>query len=238
MNRSALILGVLVVALAVIAGLIFYARNRTDENTATDQEQGQTPIGGNQDTGSDVAGSGELTPGAQTYTSDRLGVSFTYNPNPAENFQVKVTETGNRIYVHGGNERPTQGKMIEVFDKPADATLTGAITQRLLRGYSPALCFAQEVPRDQDDPRPDTYSFAEISYPAPSDPEAPFFQNASRCPQPYAKTNAVQYFLANSEVPTKFLFLQLGQDSITDDGTTRTVNGSRQDWSASVRIVK
>lgn len=39
------------------------------------------------------------------YYSDKLGVGFTYAPNP-DNFSIKVTEIGNKIYISGTNEDP------------------------------------------------------------------------------------------------------------------------------------
>lgn len=179
-----------------------------------------------------------LTEGAQTYTSEALGVTFTYNPKPVESFSVIVTEKGNKIYLHGMTEKPEQGKMIEVFSKAANQTLAQAITEDLLKDYKPADCFAVDIVRVPTDPRPSSYSYAEISYPAPANSQDPFWVNGAKCPQPYSKTNAVQYFMANSAIPAKYVFLQLGQDSITDDGRVPGPDGNKSDWSSSIRIIK
>lgn len=225
------IIAIVVVAFLAIIGVAIYGSFQDrepvrEQDADTVNNPPQTPTA-----------SGQLTENARTYTSDQLGILFTYNSRPADNFEVRVTETGNKIYLHGTNERPEQGKMIEVFDKQPSLSLAEAIRQRFLAGINESTCFVQELTRDQNDPRPPTYSFAEISYPPPSDPNAPFWQNSARCPQPYSKTNAVQYFMMNSQVPGKFVFISLGQDSITDDGTVQP-EGARRDWSGAVRIIE
>jgi hypothetical protein len=175
-----------------------------------------------------------LDPDTKTYVSNLLGIRFRYDSKPIETMEIKVTEQGNKIYVHGTKETPEQGKIIEVFTKPANVTLTQAVKERFLRGYPEKDCFVTIVP-EQDSPP--GYTVAIIDYPAPTTEGAPFWENASKCPEYYAKTNAVQYFLLNNSVPTKYVFLKLGQDSITSDGTPVTEQGGR-DWSASIEIFK
>ncbi|MBX4191216.1 MAG: hypothetical protein KW804_00215 [Candidatus Doudnabacteria bacterium] len=229
MNKKILV-GLLLVALIIVLAVVFGQNKKDNTETPTNQtDQKNNPENNNQSNDA----SSQLTPGTKTYTSDKLGITFTYNPKPSGNFEVTVTEVGDKIYLHGTNEKPEQGKMIQVFTKTGSQSLAEAIKSKFLKGYSDKDCFVENIARNADDPRPDSYIFAEISYPPPSNAGDPFWQNANKCPQPYSKTNAVQYFMANTEIPTKYVFLQLGQDSITDAGTE-----SKQDWSSSIRIIK
>lgn len=55
-----------------------------------------------------------------------------------------------------------------------------------------------------------------------------------KCPLYYSEVGGLKYFLMNKEVPDKFLFINLGQDSIASDGTIGEVN----DWSRSIKILR
>jgi len=180
-----------------------------------------------------------LTSTAKLYTSNNLGITFTYESQPAEMFEVTVTERDNKIYLHGARgEQPEQGKLIEVFSKDPNSSLNEALKNQFLKNLSEQDCFVESIPHLAEDPRPDNYQFAEIAYPPPSDPNQPFWQNAEKCPMQYSRTNAVQYFMYNPDIPNKFVFLRLGQDSITNDGRANIDPDQRYDWSASIRIFK
>lgn len=174
--------------------------------------------------------------GTKIYYSDRLGVGFTYVPNQVgTSFTVKVTEIGNKIYVHGTSEKPEQGQSIEVFTKDPTLTLGEAIKNKFLQGYNSVDCFVKTY--ETNETRLPNYVSAGISFPPTNDPNAPWWQNADKCPQYYSETNAVQYFLMNKDVPGKFLFARIGQYSITSDGTPITTEGGFN-WSHSIRILK
>lgn len=218
-----------VAGLLLVIGVVLAFMNR---ETSEPQPMDQNP--NNSNSQNDTT---QLSPTAETFTSDRLGVTFTYEPKPIETFEVVVTERDNKIYVHGTEEEPEQGKTIEVFSKDASLSLSDAIKLQFLKNIAVTDCFVEDIARSPEDPRPGSYIFAEISYPPPATPDAPFWENSFKCPQEYSKTNAVQYFMMNQEVPTKFIFVKLGQDSITTDGVVRD-GESRYDWSSSIRIVK
>jgi hypothetical protein len=226
MDKKVIIGGL--IGIALIAVLL--ATNRNNQNNSSN-------VSGAED--QNTANETTISTTAKSYTSDKLGISFTYEPRSYGNFEVTVTEKDNKIYVHGTNEDPvTLGKVIEVFDKPSGQSLIEAIKERFLKNYSATDCFAEAIIQAPDDPHPDNYVFAEISYPPPTDSTQPFWQNADKCPAQYSKTNAVQYFMMNPDVPNKYVFLKLGQDSITTDGMPALGDGSRHDWSASVKIIK
>ena len=172
-------------------------------------------------------------PGTKLYFSERFGIGFTYEYGDS----LTITEIGNKIYLHGIKQEPEGGNSIEVFAKDPNESISEAIEGRFLKGYNPEDCYVviDDVPSEFD--LRSGYMFASISYPPPDDPEAPWFENSSKCPVNYSATNAAQYFLFNTDVPTKYLFLQTGQDSIASDGRPITEKGG-YNWSTSVRIVK
>lgn len=177
----------------------------------------------------------EKETGTRLYYSDKLGVGFTYVPNQAGTPAVEVTEIGDKIYVHYDNEKPEQGKSIEIFTKDPNLTLEEAIRAKFLTGYNSSDCFVKTYEASQTGLP--NYISAGISFPRTNDPSIPWWQNADKCPQNYRETNGGQFFLMNKDVPGKLLFVILGQDSITSDGTPKTAEGGF-DWSHSIRILK
>lgn len=176
--------------------------------------------------------------GTKIYYSDKLGVGFTYMPNrTGTTFTVKVTEIGNKIYVHGVKEKPEDGQSIEIFLKDSEVTLEKAIEAKFLNNYNPQDCFVKT--NTTNETQLPNYISAEISFPQNSnpDPNTPWWANVSKCPKNYSQTNGVQYFLANKDVPNKFLFAKIGQAAIASDGTPRTTDGGFN-WSHSIRILK
>jgi hypothetical protein len=180
-----------------------------------------------------------MTEGYKLYFSERLGVGFTYDPTPVAGFEVTVTEKEDMIYIHGIKEDLKAGKTIEVFKKDSKMSLEEAIKIQFLAKYDPKDCFVKTYPIDPNFPG---YVSAGISYPRPTEQETeeglPWMKNAAKCPATYTETNGVQYFMMNKEVPTKYVFVRLGQDSITNDGSAKSADGSSKDWSSSIRILK
>lgn len=178
-------------------------------------------------------------PGTKSYYSEKLGVGFTYSPYPegatTVNQSILVTEKGNKIFVHAVDQKPEDGQWLEVFTTNAPS-LTAAIQEKLLKGINPKDCFSKVYSGEGANGfGPATKLpgnvFAGISYPAPSDPTAPFWDNSKKCTS-YSETNGLQYFQMSEKVPTKFIFLSIGQYVITDDGTANS------SWANSVTIVK
>lgn len=238
-RRAPLIAAVAAIAVIAIVAALVYRQNQSNDNNDINVDIGNnsTP---NSDNQPPVTPAPTLTATAKTFKSQKLGIEFTYESKPVTGGETEVTATeiGNKIYLHTTKEKPEQGKSIEVFTKDPAMTFKQAIEQMFLKNYSQKDCYVEEVPQDAQDTRPDNYMFAGISYPAPTDPNDPFWKNGNKCPQPYSKTNAVQYFMFNPDVPNKFTFIILGQDSITTDGVVHEKIEDTQDWSGSIRIVK
>ena len=232
MNQQKRFISTVIIAIVVIfAGAAIYTtlKKKSPENT-------QAPA----DTQSGLNGIFELNkkePGTKLYYSEKLGVGFTYVPtpayipNPTSNPAFTITEQGNKIYMHATGQNPETGQSIEVFTKDPKISLEQAITDQFLKGYNPADCFVKTYNYEQRFPN---YVSAGIAF---SDPNNGWWQNPDKCPKNYSETNGIQYFLMNKDVPDKFLFLKLGQDSRTSDGTPTTTNHG-PDWSNSIQILK
>ncbi len=173
--------------------------------------------------------------GTKLYYSEKLGIGFTYDDGIGDT--LKVSEIGDKIYLHGINQEAVGGNSIEVFSKDPGKSITEAIEDRFLQGYNPEDCYATAEDAPSEFNLPPGYIFSSISYPAPDDPEAPWFENSSKCPPNYSEINAAQYFLFNANVPIKYLFLKTGQDSMASDGRPITEKGGYS-WSTSIRIIK
>ncbi len=154
-------------------------------------------------------------PGVSTYTSHKLGIRFSYQNSMSVGSKafgnirtvvITPTETGNIIDLNGHT--------IEVFTKDSKDTLAQAIEKKFLTGYSSADCFVEM--RNTNG----VYQKASISYPAPVDPNEPFWANSAKCPQNYSKTNGVSYFMYNTEQSDRFVFIMGGQDvaALSPDG--------------------
>jgi hypothetical protein len=227
MYKKILPLGALV-AIAAALVIIFVKPN---DNTASN-DQATT---GNVTEGSDSENTpANLAQGTKFYSSDKLGVKFRYK-SMSDLHEVVVEEKDSKIYLHLEKEALDMAKTIEVFDKDPNKTLKQAIEERFLKNYSRANCYVEDSSTIPELKRPDGYEVANISYPAPTDPNDPFWENRDKCDPVYSKTNDVRYFLYNPSVPNKYVFLILGQDSIASDGTPPTPDGGK-DWSASIEI--
>ncbi len=176
--------------------------------------------------------------GTKSYYSEKLGVGFTYSPSQdgtkSRDQQVVVTEIGNKIFLNLAGQKPEVGQWLEVFTTK-EATLPEAITVQFLKGIDPKVCFPKAYVGGAQGFAPANIApendYAGISYPAPSDPNAPYWDGGLKCTS-YSETNGIQYFVMNKKVPNKFIFVSVGQYSLTDDGVVD------QNWTNSIKIVK
>lgn len=178
-------------------------------------------------------------PGTKLYYSDKLGIGFTYLPlSSGIDVSEKITEFEDKIeftsrfYHHS----------IEVFPKDPKMSFEQAIEDRFLQGYSPTDCFVV-TNTIRGLPNPNHIS-AEIYFPDTDNPEDPWWQNSEKCPPKYSAINAVRYFLMNENVPDKFIFVEIGQDTDFSDGTKPKAKEDGSDisigysWFDSIRILK
>jgi hypothetical protein len=152
--------------------------------------------------------------GSETYTSDALGIRFSYLPE--QNGQViKVLEQGDKIYVYPSNMEPTAGQWVQVFEKRPDESLVDAITRLIMPGHPSEDCQVAKVADPIGGSQPSNYEYAGIVVRrAPGEDEAAVLPRWRTCPQPYTVVGGIGYFQADPQHPTKFLFLSIGQYAI------------------------
>ncbi len=157
-----------------------------------------------------------LPDGIMRYTSPTLGITFTYLTIDGET-KFSVTRKGNKVCITYDKNDPgcSKGQYVEVFTKNSTQTLNAAIEEQILKDYDKNKCFAEDHPGKKS---VGALTFSEISYPPLEDPEAPFYGNEKNCPRKYSKTNGLRYFMADSSVPNKFTFFNIGQYAIHAEG--------------------
>jgi len=180
-------------------------------------------------------------PSTKIFYSDKLGVGFTYNLLEGfspDTYEVPVSEQGNGVVI-GYQEKkgtPASGrKSLQVFNKDSKDTLEQAITKEFLQGVDSKKCFAQKYEHEYLSKENPQYKYAEIFYTPTQGEEVGFNNGIENCPEKihrYVRTNASLYFFEDTRVPSKYVFVILGQESIAYSGI-----GS-EDWSGSIRILK
>lgn len=186
------VVGFLVVLLVV--GIVWYFKSATPVLAPTETSTA---------TASPVAGT-------RTFTSTGLGISFQYLDYQPGWAATHVQHIGDKIYLAVGGAAITTGQSVQVFTKPADQSLADAIKQQILASYPSPDCTVTVAPSNIIG----GYQVAEIGYPPPTDSNAPYWDNAAKCNETYAKTNGIRYFLYDPKHPTKFAFLDIGQYAI------------------------
>jgi len=180
-----------------------------------------------------------------TYTSDNLGISFTYATmiSGVQHFFTK--EIGDKVYLYynfnkGSFNQPFPGSdadfltsiapgafFVEVFNKDPQQSLAGAIKQHFLTGYSESNCFVNAARYGH--PRQDeSFQTAIIDFPHHSNQTRNQLEaTAAKCPGYVNSFNGVSYFMMDPKHPNKLLFIRLGQGNIpsgvgpTWDGTIK-----------------
>ena len=180
-------------------------------------------------------------PGTKIFYSPKLGVGFTYRLLeeliPSNLFDISAIEKVNGValgYYQKGEPKPDWINL-EVFTKDPKDTLEQAITKEFLQGVDPKKCFAQKyTDGDSSGKQLQGYNYAEIFYPVPTNGDV-WFGGINNCPEKvqfYARTNAVQFFLEDTKVPSKYVFVRIGQESIASSGI------GNEGWERSIRILK
>jgi|GEM_PF-643574 len=183
-------------------------------------------------------------PGTKLFYSPKLGVGFTYAPRKdfPELTPDTVTEIDNIIYL-SEKESATPSKLkegyglsLEVFTKDPKDTLDQAVTKEFLAGADSKNCFIvsqkdSKIPYAKNGP----FVISQISYPPSEDSVIA----GDKCPlkaQPYAQTNAAQFFFAEKKDSSQYGFLGLGQGAVTaDSGINGDDVGS---WTDTIRFLK
>lgn len=155
-------------------------------------------------------------PNLKTYTSSKLGISFTYLEKQ-DSQEITVKENDNKICVtyDVSDIDCSKGQSVEVFQKGASETLQAAISRLFLVGKDPTRCL---VSISDPDNYPPTYVKGEITFPENEEFDMEkMTADTEYCSSDYAQTNGIRYFLEDKIHPTKFLFFSIGQYGISSD---------------------
>lgn len=180
------------------------------------------------------------SPGTKIFYSSKLGVGFTYSlleGFSSDIYEVPVIEEGNGVSIGYPEKKgtPASGrKSLQVFNKDPKDTLEQAITKEFLKDVDPNKCFAQKYENEYVTKKNPQYNYAEIFY-AQTQVEPGINNGIENCPEKihdYVRTNATLFFLEDTRVPSKYIFVVLGQESIAASGL------GNEDWSDSIRILK
>jgi hypothetical protein len=161
----------------------------------------------------------QANPNLKTFTSQKLGISFTYllKQDKADIQEITVSENGNKVCVtYDTNDVGcTKGQSVEVFEKGKDETLENAIKRLYLAGKDPNQCFVTTyTPKNY----PAGFKEAEITFPEDKEFDLEkMITKSEYCSKDYARTNGMRYFLEDTNHPTKFLFFNIGQYGISSD---------------------
>ena len=178
--------------------------------------------------------------GTKLFYSEKLGVGFTYRLLeeliPYNRYEASATEKGNGVAVgYYEKEEPKSDWInLEVFTKDPKDTLEQAITKEFLQGVNSKKCFAQKYENEYLSKKNPQYKYAEIFY-APTQVEEGINNGIENCPEKihrYVRTNASLYFFEDTRVPSKYVFVVIGQESAANSGL------GNEDWSGSIRILK
>lgn len=161
----------------------------------------------------------EVDPGnknVRIYTSYKLGIRFHYWSS-SDN-RNNVLEKDARIYVYyinaDGSSKPTDGQWVEHFSKTPTTSLSDAITERFLDGYSPNDCYVKTATGT----KPSGWDFSVISFPRGNDMNNDWIANAAKCPAPYTASNWIGYFGIDQKNQRVFYFFSIGQYVIPGTG--------------------
>jgi hypothetical protein len=176
----------------------------------------------------------------KTFTSDDLGISFTYNADQNADGSADTTakQSGDKAYVYYSASPMEQGQWVEKFSKDPKDSLTAAIQKQFLTKYSSKDCYALNLTdyykNFQVEPPnlPANVQEAVIAYPQPADPADPFWQNAAKCPPTYSATNGISYFWMDSNHPNEYFFFSIGQYAIFADTT------GQKNWQDTFTVTK
>lgn len=152
-----------------------------------------------------------------TYTSNNLGIKFSYLSKPPTNKNgIKVEEIGNKIYLYGLGEKPESGQYVEVFKKEENVDFESAVRKQILTGYSDGDCKLQiENGTEFSANYQQEYKVATWIYSdklMDSDPS--ISDNQDKCPSPYVSYGGRAFFLYDEKHPESFLFFSIGQYGI------------------------
>ncbi len=178
-----------------------------------------------------------------SYTSDKLGISFTYISEVSGVQRFFTREIDDKVYLYynfdkSSFNRPFPGidsefltlvapgaKYVQVFSKNPNQSLISAVKQQFLTGYSDSNCIVHETKHGQSR-QDNSFQTAVIDVPHNKSQKREQVDAAiSRCPI-YTTGFGVNYFMMDPKHPSKLLFVKLGQDNIPSGSDGYTWDGT------------
>lgn len=143
-----------------------------------------------------------------TYTSNALGISFSY-PSPTAKWNVTPHEAGSKIFF-GSNT----AQFIQVFHLPQPATsIEDAIRNTVLKGYSAQDCTVVSGVSGVKQQFASNIEVAYITF--PGNDFSDMHQAAEyKCPKGYIKKGGSFYFMLDKDHPTTLLFISESQQPL------------------------
>jgi hypothetical protein len=176
----------------------------------------------------------------KTFTSQDLGISFDYAAGPHDQ-RVLVKEIGSKVYLYVAfphmTQEPAEGKFVEVFSKDPNQSLTGAVRDQFLQGYSPSSCpivHANLAKSLTDSAR----EYLQITTPQTQGYDIrKQLDEEKLCPSTYTfnRRTGTVYFMMDPKHSDKFVFFSLGQDNFW--GTQPNSNGIGLTWDQTLKFL-
>lgn len=160
-------------------------------------------------------------PNSKRYFSEKLGVGFYHLLKlDGKDYNIKITENDNKIYVFQGSDSKS-GQYVEVYTKSPNQNLVQAIKEKFLVDYPNCEVWDRGTRGSFNghDNFPTTYITAGMSIKIPDNQkdvngypkQSYLFAHQSDCPLPYGSDGGVQYFIADQNYPSKYVFVNIGQ---------------------------
>lgn len=173
----------------------------------------------------------------QTYTSQKLKISFNYFEPSNLSWDIKVKEMGDKVFIYAifpksGTDQTSSEKYVQLFDKDPSLSLEEAVREKVLTGYSLENCPISK----ENNPTNPNYDYVHISIPTPNPNESytDLRKKADLCPTNYINFNQVTYFVMDKSHPNRFAFFSLGQDNFS--GGVPVARSSEVTWDKTLKF--
>ncbi len=163
--------------------------------------------------------------GTKVFYSEKQGVGFSYLP--LYNNELRLVEIEDSIFYL---DRNGSHKIMEIFTKEQGISLADTIRNKFIieAGLNLDDC---EVEIRESHVGDKNYKIGQIY-----SPDRVSLVESPSCESNYATHASLQYFLYNEEVPNKYVFVRVGQDTFATDGTPEST--ARTSWEYSTQILE
>jgi hypothetical protein len=230
-NKIIFITILIIVVLAIsIVGVFAFQQKKSSANqqqlrTPTQDTVGPTNIPADTPTENAQSPESDLGGESVSYTSDKLGLTFSYAPTYSSwNYVAYILEEDSKIYVgpkryYEDNPESFKSHFIEVFAVEVGLSVKEDIQKRFLSGYPPEDCYVTDPKKFNDSnnttssfPLGDNYRYIDIEASGSREDMESWMEAIAKCPQTYTSSNGVSYFAFDTTKPDKYIFYSIGQE--------------------------